>query len=318
MKKSWMVQVVLIACTALAVLIGSSNQFSNMTVAATPLATDAAKMDFNTMQALFNYDTKADLNIQEVGVETHGTVSVHDITFIGVKDPIKAYLVVPDGNGPFAGILYVHWLGESPETTNRTEFLDEAIKFAPRGAVSLLVDAMWAKPGWYGQRVPEDDYAASIQQVIALRRAMDVLLAQPKVDSKRIAYVGHDFGAMYGAVMGGVDPRPTTYVLMAGTSEFQLWYLYAAKPKSLPDYQKQMSVLDPIHYIAQISNASFFFQYAEGDVYIPADRAAEFYNAAPVPKVMATYKADHSLTTPEVSADRMAWLVQHIGLSTGQ
>lgn len=27
-------------------------------------------------------------------------------------------------------------------------------------------------------------------------------------------------------VMGGVDPRPTCYVLMAGTPRFPDWYLY--------------------------------------------------------------------------------------------
>ena len=46
-----------------------------------------------------------------------------------------------------------------------------------------------------------------------LRRALDVLLAQPGVDPKRIAYVGHDFGAMYGAVLAGVDRRVSVWAL---------------------------------------------------------------------------------------------------------
>ena len=36
---------------------------------------------------------------------------------------------------------------------------------------------------------------------------LDVLLANSRVDPKRVAYVGHDFGAMYGMVMTGVDQR---------------------------------------------------------------------------------------------------------------
>src|SRR5262249_41348671 len=76
--------------------------------------------------ALFQYDASVDLKLEEAGVDRQGDVSVHDIRFtpIAGRDPVKAYVVVPPGRGPFAGILWVHWLGE-PATTNRTEFLKE-------------------------------------------------------------------------------------------------------------------------------------------------------------------------------------------------
>jgi dienelactone hydrolase len=261
---------------------------------------------------LFQYDNTAPLNIKEVGTEKRGDVTIHDITFIGTKDPISAYIVTPSGSGPFAGILYVHWLGDA-KTTNRTEFLEEAVSLAPKGVVSVLIDALWAKKGWYNSRVPENDFAMSVQQVIELRRAMDVLVAQPNVDPKRIAYVGHDFGAMYGTLMGAVDPRPVTYVLMAGTPSFIDWFLYAAQPKSLADYKKQMSALDPAIFIKQIK-VPVFFQFAQTDDYIPTDKALEFYAAANPPKQMATYNTDHSLALPAVSADHVAWLIKQLNL----
>jgi len=63
---------------------------------------------FGTSIDLFHYDTSAPLDIHEVGVEQRGAALVHDITFVGVKDPIKAYLVTPAQPGPHAAILYVH------------------------------------------------------------------------------------------------------------------------------------------------------------------------------------------------------------------
>src|SRR5437763_15068284 len=141
-------------------------------LAAFAMVRPAPAADETDPGALFRYDTAADLKVEEAGVEKQGTVSVHDLRFTPApgRDPVKAYLVTPEGKGPFAGILWVHWLGE-PATTNRTQVLKEAVDLSQKGVVSLLVDAMWSAPSWSVQRVPEEDYATSIRQVIALRRA---------------------------------------------------------------------------------------------------------------------------------------------------
>jgi dienelactone hydrolase len=261
----------------------------------------------------FDYDKSAPLDVRERGVEQRGGATVHDLTFVGVKDPIKAYLVTPAQPGPHAAILYVHWLGD-PVTTNRTEFLDEAVALAGRGVVSLLVDAMWAQPKWYGQRVPEEDYDRSVQQVIELRRALDLLLAQPGVDSQRVAYVGHDFGAMYGMIAGGLDRRAKTYVFMAGVPHFIDWALFARQPKDLAAYRRQIAPLDPVNFVPALAPATVFFQFANKDEYVSATQATEAYAAAGVRKQMTTYAAGHDLHTAEVAADRVAWLAQELGL----
>jgi predicted esterase len=263
---------------------------------------------------LFDYDHSAPLDIQEIGNETRDDTVVRDITFIGAKSPIKAYLVTPVHVGEsLAAILYVHWLGER-QTTNRTEFLNEAVALASQGVTSLLVDAMWAEPKWYDTRVPEEDYDHAIQQVIDLRRALDLLLSQPGVDAKRVAYVGHDFGAMYGIVMGGVDQRPTTYVLMAGTPHFIDWFLFARQPKSPEDYRRQLAPLDPINFLPQLAPAPVFFQFASHDEYVATDVAAKFYAAAVPRKQTAMYDAGHDLKKSDVTADRINWLMRTLQL----
>ena len=281
-----------------------------LTAAETPRTTasppSAASAD------LFNYDRDRPFNIQDVETTTRDDARVRDITFIGVDAPVKAYLVTPVTAGDsFAAILYVHWLGERA-TTNRTEFLNEAVALASQGVVSLLVDAMWAQPKWYDQRVPEEDYQHSIQQVIELRRAIDLLLAQPGVEASRLAYVGHDFGAMYGIVMGAVDHRPTTYVLMAGAPHFIDWFLFAHQPKSLEDYRRQLAPLDPVQLVSQLAPAPVFFQFASHDQYVSGDAAAALYAAALPRKQTAMYDATHSLQKAEVTADRINWLVRSL------
>jgi dienelactone hydrolase len=264
---------------------------------------------------LFDYDRAAPLDVKEIGTELRDDAAIRDITFVGVKDPIKAYIVTPAAGGrSVAGILYVHWLGERA-TTNRTEFLNEAVALANQGIVSLLVDTMWAEPKWYEKRVPEEDYDHAIRQVIELRRAMDLLLSQQGVDPRRIAYVGHDFGCMYGVVMGAVDRRASTYVLMAGAPHFIDWFLFSHQPKDLPAYRAQLAPLDPVRFVSQLAPATVFFQFGSKDEYVNGLASAEFYGAASPEKHLATYAAGHDLKNAEATSDRVAWLMRRLAPS---
>lgn len=262
----------------------------------------------------FDYDHAAPLNVREIGRETRATAIVRDLTFTPADQPVKAYLVTPlKSTEVNAAILYVHWLGE-PATTNRTEFLDEAVTLAGRGVVSLLVDTMWAEPYWYKNHIPEEDFARSIRQVIELRRAMDLLLAQPGIDPKRVAFVGHDFGAMYGVLASALDRRAKTYVLIAGIPRLIDWMLFARQPLDLAAFRNQIAPLDPVNYVGRLAPAPIFFQFANKDQYVSATQAAEFYAAAGVRKQMATYEAGHDLHTAEVAEDRVAWLSRELEL----
>ena len=274
---------------------------------ATPAAAATADV------TLFKYDATAPLDVQEIGVEPRGGAAVHDISFVADGERIKAYLVAPTAPGPHAAVLWVHWLGE-PATTNRTEFLAEAVDLAAHGVVSVLVDTMWAKPKWYQTRVPEQDYATSIHQTIALRRAMDLLLSQPGADAKRVGFVGHDFGAMYGALAGAADKRAKTYVFMTPTPHFINWALFGPKPKSPEEFKAQLAKIDPLIFVPLLAPASVFYQFGSKDGYVPAPQTLEFYAATGARKQMATYDAEHELHTPLDNADRKAWLMRELEL----
>jgi dienelactone hydrolase len=54
----------------------------------------------------FDYDQKAPLDIQEVGVQKRGGVEIHDLSYASPKGGrVPAYLVVPSGKGPFAAVI---------------------------------------------------------------------------------------------------------------------------------------------------------------------------------------------------------------------
>jgi len=268
---------------------------------------------------MFAYNKDAALNLVEKSTEVSATATRRDITFAGSDgQPIRAYVVSPLTDGSFAGVLYVHWLGD-PETTNRTQFLKEAEQLAPQGVVSLLLDMPWSAPGWFEKRKLEDDYEFSIRQVKDLRRALDVLLSQKGIDPKRVAYVGHDFGSMYGALLLGIDSRVHYAVLMAGTPVFSDWFLLGAKIAGAEReaYIKKMAPLDPTNYIGDAKSVPMLFQFSNHDEYIPKERAEGFMQAAKEPKEVLWYDAGHGLNA-QAAADREKWLESKLGLGTGK
>lgn len=269
-------------------------------------------------RALFDYEADVPV-LTEVGTETRGTVMIKDVTYPSPVDgePIAAYLVVPEGEGPFPVILYVHWYESTSPDSNRTQFVEEAVGLAQdSGVMSLLVETMWSEPTWYREgRTLDSDYDDTLQQVIELRRGLDVLLAQPGADADRVAYVGHDFGAMYGSVMAGVDDRPDAYVLIAAASNFNQWMLFGMPDDQagLDEYKATMDTLAPTRFIHAV-DVPVLFQFGTVDFYTPGNDVFAYFNAANAPKTIELYESGHEMTLEGIQADRLAFLREQLGL----
>lgn len=259
--------------------------------------------------------------VRVVGTERQAGVKVEDITFASVAGdaPVQAYVVRPErSSGPMAGVLFVHWFEPRSPNSNRTQFLDEAKALARRGTVSLLVSTFWSDPARYRSRRWEDDFQNSVNQAKDLRRALDVLLAQPGVDPQRIGYVGHDYGAMFGTLVAAVDRRPKAYALIAGTSRFTDWYLFGSasgvpQGEALERFKAQFAVLEPVNAVGR-AKASLFFQMGESDRYTPRQEFIALYMAAPDPKRIATYLSDHPMDADVIRLDRTLWLAEQLAL----
>lgn len=226
-----------------------------------------------------------------------------------------AELFRPEDDDSYPAILYVHWYEPKSPNSNRSQFEEEAKELARSGAVCLLVETLWSDPDFFIKRTQQDDMQNSIEEVVNIRRAMDLLLSQPNVDAKRFAYVGHDFGGMYGVLAGSLDQRPTHYMVMAATPRFPDWYLYGPKleGEAREAFICQMSEIDPITHVPNLSPAEVFFQFGTDDPHVPKDRAEEFFAAANNPKEMKWYESGHGLNE-EATNERKKWLKQKLNL----
>ena len=267
--------------------------------------------------SLFDYPAERPVAVQTVSSADKTGVTVREITYdkaAGGRN--AATLVVPSTGSKHPAILFVHWYEPPNPTSNRTEFVEDAVELARLGTVSLLMDTPWSAPDWFPKRDGEKDYDMSVGQVKELRRALDVLLTQPDVDATRVALVGHDFGAMFGAVAVAVDPRPTHFVFMAGTGSFTDWYLFRPKREGADRDQfiARLAPLDPVKYLPKIAPRPVLLQFATHDKFVSKEAAAALANAATGPKTVKYYDAEHALNA-EATRDRQAWLKRELRLA---
>jgi cephalosporin-C deacetylase-like acetyl esterase len=229
-----------------------------------------------------------------------------------------ATLVAPAATapGPRPAILFLHWYEPPRPTSNRTEFLAEAVELAGAGTISLLVDTPWTGEQWFPKRDAAKDYEFTIQMAKDVRRALDVLLAQPNIDRTRVAVVGHDFGAMWGALAVSADPRVTHFVYMAGTRSFTDWYLFAPKKEGAEKdaFVARLAPLDPIAHLAKISPRPVLLQFGTKDQFVKNEAAAAMAEAVTGPKTVKTYEFEHELTY-QARLDRIAWLREQFKLA---
>jgi pimeloyl-ACP methyl ester carboxylesterase len=283
--------------------------FSGATVLSVVLAT----------QPSFDYDRSLPPDVKEQARREREGVFLQDITYATLDGKRNgATLVTLAGRNRLVAarpaVLFVHWYGPPEPTSNRSQFVPDAIELARAGIVSLLIDTPWSDPDYFPKRKRDEDYARSVAQVKDLRRALDVLLAQPGIDPARVAYVGHDFGAMYGVLAASVDRRIRLFVFMAGTRSFSDWFLLG-EPRlegaARQAFIDRLAPLDPIAALPKLSGIPLLFQFATDDRYVPTATAQALAAAAPGKPDVRTYKAEHELNE-EATRERIGWLKEKL------
>jgi len=265
--------------------------------------------------SMFEYDRRRPVGLETLTSETRGAAVVTDLTYVTLTGTRRgASLVAPAARpaGRRAGVLFVHWYEPPKPSSSRKEFLPDAIDLAADGVVSLLVDTMWSDPKWFTSRDPGSDLGSSIEQVKELRRALDILASRPGVDSSRLFYVGHDFGAMYGALVAGEDAaRLKAMVFMAGTRSFSDWFLLWPKQDAAgrEAVTRALAPLDPTRHLARVGRLPVLFQFATRDTFVTKDAADALVASAAGPTDVRWYDAEHELNA-DATRDRLAWLRQ--------
>ena len=272
----------------------------------------------------FEYDRSAPLAIEEGEGQAMDGIDVRALTYASPGGGrVTATLVRPTGAGPFAALIFSHWMVSPALGGDRTEFLREAMWLARGGVVSLLLDNTHRRPApWRDPADPRDhsrDDQVMIHNVVDVRRAIDLLAARPDVDARRIGFVGHSYGANIGSIVAAVDGRLRALVLMAGVPSLTDLLRFnpnpeivairrSTPPEALERYLRVMTAYDAVHYVPHIAPARVLFQVARTDYALPLDDARRYFEAARSPKDLRIYDGTGHDLSAEAFLDRAAWL----------
>lgn len=128
-------------------------------------------------------------------------------------------VVLPEGDGPFPGVVMLHGSDPQPREGN----LGMAMLFASQGIASLIFDKRGVgesvAPDW---RASFDEYAGDA------RAGFDALRAHAGIDPGRVGYWGHSQGAWIAALAGSRTKDAAFVVLECGGAidvvETTLWW----------------------------------------------------------------------------------------------
>jgi len=268
---------------------------------------------------LFDYDSELPVLISETSVQQEDGYSVHDINYPSPKTGnVPAYLVVPEGAGPFAGIILMHGSSGSRES-----LLPLAKDLTRTDAVVLTISAPSARisgKDWITfTPLDRDD---QIQLMVDLRRGVDLLLQHEKVDPARIGYIGYSYGAAMGGLLAGIEPRIKAYGLMVGDGGLVNHFTDGDSPisgfQTVPSaarvaWLKAMRPIEPIYFVSHASPSSLFFQNARRDTLVSEADALAYQAAGSEPKRVEWYDSGHGLPT-QAYIDMVNWLGEQIGI----
>lgn len=274
---------------------------------------------------LFDYHASLPLDLKQKQLEEDAWARVWAIKYVSPRGGrVNGFLVEPKDRGKHPAIVFGHW-----GPGNATEFLPEAIMYARAGVVSVMIAYPWVRPAPWRKEIntpqttSEQDRDIEIQAVVDLRRAFDVLLARADVNPKRIGYVGHSYGAQWGAILTVIDRRMSAAVLVGGTPSLQAIYLNNQEPDivalrqqvGLDDLKKHvqvLSILDAIRYVPHAAPIPLLFQFARYERYFSREDMNQYYSAASMPKEIRWYSTGHDLNGLQVLTDRARWLADKL------
>ncbi len=272
------------------------------------------------LRSLFAYDAQAPLDMREEKRGREPGLAVISFSYASPRGGrVPAVLVVPDGPGPFAGLVMMHGSGG-----NRTELLVLAKSYARLGVVTMTISAPSARPehgSLDAYLFTEQDRRDQIQLIVDLRRAVDVLVSQPRVDPERLAYLGVSYGGAMGGLLAAVETRLKGYVLMVGDGglvhHFSGPWLMGLPAEKRLAWLAAMWPIEPVRYVGYAAPAALLFQNGTRDTQVPPALALPYQRAGSEPKTVLWYETSHNLFEGvQASRDHLSWLRAVIGIAS--
>jgi dienelactone hydrolase len=259
-------------------------------------------------KTLFGYDRAQPLRFVDRGQVNHGyPIAVDDVSYTSGRGRVAAYLVQPPAtNHRLPAVIYLHGRGG-----DRKELLVPSTWLAARGAIALTITApsevVPQPPGLTAVAFLRWTVRTQVRDVVAVRRAVDLLARRKDVDPHRIGFVGWSAGSRTGAILAGVEPRLRALVLMSGGADPVQSYAALARPALRPMIRRYLGSIDPLYYIHLARRSTLFLEDGRSDAVVPRAALRALARAAPYGTRVHWYDAGHALDDAAYR-DQLAWL----------
>jgi cephalosporin-C deacetylase-like acetyl esterase len=262
--------------------------------------------------------SKADYDKKPVKVEQISQDQLFsDITFpsSGGNEATGSIVLPAHRSGKVPVVLWAHPYGSA-----RSQFAPEAARLAERGIASIMWDSNMTRFNRAGVDLQDPVYASEtfeklmLQDVVDARVLLDYVEKRPELDSSRIGFVGADYGAMLGTILGVADDRIGAFVLTTSFAESSRYFAkQLVPPEGVDSFVKDLSRYDPVNLVGSIDEP-MLIQNARRDSLITKEEYDKLDAAADGADVK-WYDADHGLVV-EAEYDRDAWLADKLGVAS--
>jgi dienelactone hydrolase len=263
----------------------------------------------------FDYDRNAALGYQDAGrFNRNYPIAIRRVSYAspGGRGRVTGFLARPPVKGSLPGVILMHGAAGDSQ-----QMLVQAAWLAGRGAVTLSIDSPFARnpnrqlpQGVAGLRAESDLIA---QNVVELRRAVDVLVEEADADEERIGFIGFSGGARTGAILSGNEDRIRAYVLMSGGSAPVAEIVKAVPVEARVEVEEILNGVDPLVHIRKAEPAKLLFLNGRRDQVVPRAALNALYRNASEPKEIRWYPTTHEPTV-RVYRDMLAWLTRELEL----
>jgi poly(3-hydroxybutyrate) depolymerase len=263
----------------------------------------------NSLAAAYTYDRAVPLKYSDRGpfnrFQESGFVP-HDVTFRADGARVDGFLLLPKGAGRHPAVVVVHGADG-----DRSELLPEAGKLTKKGFVALTI----TEPSSLSPIVPKQDPIAYLRQlrhmqirdVVAIRRAVDVLQTLPQVDPNRIGYLGWSAGGRNGTFIGATEPRVKALALLSTGAAPLSEFVAQAPPNFRKPVRQILSDVDPLRAMTLGRAGTVLLEDGRRDQIVPRAALVNMIHAAPPRTVVRWYDTPHELNDAAYDA-AVAWL----------
>ena len=198
---------------------------------------------------------------------------------------------------------------------------DLAAAWAPYGFACLTIDAPL-----HGERAagafdvltlltqPYTGMRFIVQNVIDLRRAVDVVESRPDLDQRRVAYVGFSMSTFLGVQFVAMEPRVRAACLALGGAGLFHFMASTVPGERRGDQETVASLVDPLHYAGLIAPRPVLQVNSQTDKVVPAALGHMLYGALAEPKRMIWFHGAHGELPEDVLREMRLFLSDSLDL----